>query len=104
MSGAVRGSTNSAQSHLDFLDGLRACAALYVVFHHAALNLPEGSIAGPLNVALRKALGQGHYAVDVFIVLSGYCLMLPVLQLPPSQPDLHSQHIGQTSQKHPFQH
>ena len=62
--------------HLDFLDGLRGLAATYVVcFHFLALNT-----AGLPNWA-RHAVSWsnfGHSAVNLFIVLSGFSLMLPV--------------------------
>ena len=57
-----------AGQHLGYLDGLRAAAALFVVLHHAWLW------AGlPLYVF-------GHDAVGLFIVISGFCLMLPVVK------------------------
>ena len=64
---------------LEFLDGLRGLAALYVVLSHAklALLLSLGALPHWASLALRP-LNFGHYAVAVFIVLSGYCLMLPV--------------------------
>ena len=65
-------------SRLSFLDGLRGVAAVYVVLHHAMLSMPWTKY--PIDLALRELLRFGHYAVDVFIVLSGYCLMLPVLK------------------------
>lgn len=62
--------------HLDFLDGLRGLAAMYVVcFHFLALNT-----AGLPHWA-RHAVSWsnfGHSAVNLFIVLSGFSLMLPV--------------------------
>ncbi len=54
--------------HLRYLDGLRAAAALFVVLHHAWLEAGQ-----PYQVL-------GHYAVGLFIVLSGFCLMLPVVR------------------------
>src|SRR4051812_4921136 len=65
---------------LAFLDGVRGLAALYVCMHHAycevfvhgtGLPLPEW-VLGHGRVWL-----FGHEAVDLFIVLSGFCLMLP---------------------------
>lgn len=57
-----------------FLDGMRGLAALYVLLFH--LYSPQG-----LPDAVQHGLSWlrfGHYAVGVFIVLSGYSLMLPV--------------------------
>jgi peptidoglycan/LPS O-acetylase OafA/YrhL len=62
--------------HLRFLDGLRGVAALYVVFHHF-LSWSAQGVSRPLRLAV--AWTQfGHFTVDVFIVLSGFSLMLPV--------------------------
>lgn len=64
---------------LEYLDGLRAVAALYVVLFHAGV----GFSSEPLPFwarNLRRLLTFGHDAVAVFIVLSGYCLMLPVVR------------------------
>ena len=70
---------------LNFLDGLRALAALLVVTHHAWLqswpyNLypkmhPAGTVA-----ALTGWLAFGKIAVAGFIVISGYSLMLPLVR------------------------
>ena len=65
--------------HLDYLDGLRALAAVYVLLGHALLQVnfshqrPGVFARGFLSIFL-----FGHEAVDLFIVLSGFCLMLPV--------------------------
>lgn len=64
---------------LDHLDGLRAVASLYVVLFHAAIGFPRGELEGPWRL-MRRLLSFGHEAVAVFIVLSGYCLMLPVVR------------------------
>ena len=81
---SVEGQHLSEPGHLDFLDGLRALAALLVVTHHAWLqswpyNLyptmhPVGTVA-----ALTSWLAFGKIAVTGFIVISGYCLMLPLV-------------------------
>src|SRR5438093_4323611 len=66
--------------HLAHLDGLRAVAALYVVLTHVVL------IAAPVHHGTRTEGGRpawlppGHYAVAVFIVLSGFCLTLPIVR------------------------
>ena len=66
--------------HLKYIDGLRALAALYVLVLHFiprsyATQPPQG-----LLKLLAKVLSQGHFAVSVFIVISGFCLMLPVVR------------------------
>jgi peptidoglycan/LPS O-acetylase OafA/YrhL len=69
----------SPRLHLNFLDGLRGFAALYVVCCHAALLLSQGTKHLPHAISLiLRPLAFGHYAVAIFIVLSGFCLMLPV--------------------------
>lgn len=64
--------------HLGYLDSLRALAALYVIVHHAAdLSIPSmGGLRG-LTLLLVGPFRYGNWAVDLFIVLSGFCLMLP---------------------------
>ncbi len=61
----------------DYLDGLRGLAALFIVAHHLWLSHTGGALPG-FSGALRNWLLYGHLSVDVFIVLSGACLMLPV--------------------------
>ena len=64
---------------LEYLDGLRAVASLYVVLFHSGLFAGMLPSSAPfLARNLQRALSYGHDAVAVFIVLSGYCLMLPV--------------------------
>lgn len=75
--------TERKGSRLAHLDGLRALAALYVVIHHVwrtvwfqeAGRQPQG-ILGPLT----GGFAFGHLAVAVFIVVSGYSLMLPLVR------------------------
>jgi peptidoglycan/LPS O-acetylase OafA/YrhL len=73
---------------LPFLDGLRGIAALYVALHHAALMIPPQGLSGSV-VAVRFLLRHGHGAVAVFIVLSGYCLMLPAACDPSGRASIH---------------
>jgi peptidoglycan/LPS O-acetylase OafA/YrhL len=69
--------------HISHLDGLRGLAALYVVLCHAyqGTHLPEhgGGVPSWLNHLL-EVISFARLSVAVFIVLSGYCLMMPVVQ------------------------
>lgn len=71
--------------HLRYLDGIRALAALYVSFFHATLNATWTGVYGDFPAGLSAGAAHvmglfmfGRFAVGVFIVLSGYCLMIPV--------------------------
>ncbi|BAZ42547.1 acyltransferase 3 [Calothrix sp. NIES-4101] len=63
---------------LHYLDGLRGLAALYVVFSHA-WEL-QGNDLPILWLNFSKIFRYGSFSVSIFIVLSGYCLMLPVVR------------------------
>jgi peptidoglycan/LPS O-acetylase OafA/YrhL len=65
----------AASARLDFLDGIRALAALFVVLHHVYLVVYDGfpTNTGPTVLA---PLLYGHFGVAVFIVVSGFSLGL----------------------------
>ncbi len=66
---------------LDHVDGLRAVAALIVYINHAYAQVASGdtvALASPYSLA-RITMVAGHLSVTVFIVLSGFCLALPVI-------------------------
>lgn len=65
---------------LKHLDGLRGIAALAVVIHHIHQELEWSGELPARVLRATKFLELGHYAVAVFIVLSGYSLMLPVVR------------------------
>lgn len=68
-------------SRVEFVDGLRALAALFVLFHHSWLIIwPIGYQRFPTGIAesLTTWLSYGHFAVTFFIVISGFCLGLPI--------------------------
>jgi peptidoglycan/LPS O-acetylase OafA/YrhL len=65
--------------HLHYLDGLRALAALCVVYFHILQEVdPSGHVLKGKAKHISSLFTFGHQSVDVFIVLSGFCLMLPV--------------------------
>ncbi len=62
------------QRRLDFLDSVRACAALYVVLHHIwVTTYPDAAHPGP---GYLQWLAFGYLAVSVFIVVSGFSLSI----------------------------
>jgi peptidoglycan/LPS O-acetylase OafA/YrhL len=68
--------------HLKHVEGMRALAALVVYVNHAYAQtwLPDRNRfpTGALSV-FTYSLVAGHLAVTVFIVISGFCLTLPVI-------------------------
>jgi peptidoglycan/LPS O-acetylase OafA/YrhL len=65
--------------HLAYLDGIRGWAAIFVAIHHIwQFVVMRPDIAHPPRWFSAMAVFKyGQYAVVIFIVLSGYCLMLP---------------------------
>jgi peptidoglycan/LPS O-acetylase OafA/YrhL len=67
--------------HLGYIDGMRALAALYVVVGHMRLavwpaeyrHYPTG-----IDALVTGWTSFGHLSVSAFIVISGFCLALPV--------------------------
>ena len=69
--------------HLDFLDGIRALCALYVLLGHVWLQVwPRelGKVPTGIVLLCTRWMSFGHFAVTVFLVISGFCLMLPVVR------------------------
>jgi len=79
---ALACSPRASLGYAPYLEGLRGLAALYVVLHHAALQTyGETYDSESLSTFATWWLAffdRGELAVALFIVLSGYCLMLPV--------------------------
>ncbi len=63
----------SGARYLSFLDGVRALTALYVFVSHAYDCQWSQRDTNPLTLLL---FHSGYLAVDIFIVLSGFCLGL----------------------------
>lgn len=76
--------TEPPSPNTGFLDSLRAAAALFVLLHHAWLIVwPIGYREYPdagLAESLTTWMSFGHFAVTAFLVISGFCLALPVVQ------------------------
>jgi peptidoglycan/LPS O-acetylase OafA/YrhL len=67
--------------HLAHLDGIRALMALYVLLSHAKYQVYDsGGGTHGLAKLICRSLEFGHFAVTMFIMLSGFCLTLPVLK------------------------
>ena len=75
----------SSTGRLDFIEGMRALAALYVVLGHFCSMSDPGALVGKsaLPTWLRPItalFSHGHLAVAAFIVISGYCLQLALFR------------------------
>ncbi len=57
---------------LGYIDGLRAIAVLLVILFHSRVHAP--------GVTLNHFFLEGTHGVDLFFVLSGFCLAAPTLQ------------------------
>jgi len=65
-------------AEFQYLDGFRAVAALVVVVYHAYLFTGATGSVDRAMPWLGNIVGWGFLGVPIFIVLSGYVLMLPV--------------------------
>jgi peptidoglycan/LPS O-acetylase OafA/YrhL len=71
---------------LDFIEGMRGVAALYVVLSHFCTMVDPAPMLGqrsPLPEwlqGLMKPFAYGHLAVAIFIVISGFCLQTSLMQ------------------------
>jgi peptidoglycan/LPS O-acetylase OafA/YrhL len=65
--------STAIRPRIDYIDGLRALAVLTVLASHIALHAPN------LHGGLYHAVMEGAHGVDLFFVLSGFCLAYPTL-------------------------
>lgn len=65
------------EKRIAFLDGLRGLAVLAVVFFHASKFVPAIAHSTTFGTALLQQLCHG---VDLFFILSGFCLAYPTLK------------------------
>lgn len=66
-----RATDNTPEGRLGYIDGLRAVAVLLVMLFHARVHMP--------GVPLGHLFLEGTHGVDLFFVLSGFCLSMPTL-------------------------
>lgn len=75
-------SPKTPRLRIEFLDGIRGLAALYVMLHHIGLFMQlraaDPKLFRYFESVYNHIFAFGHQAVVIFIVLSGYVLMLPV--------------------------
>src|SRR5260221_1534667 len=72
----------AATPHLKHVEGLRALACIVVFVNHAyGQTWATGNNQFPSGILslFTYSLVAGHLAVTVFIVISGFCLALPVI-------------------------
>lgn len=74
--------TERKRVYLPFLDGMRALAAAFVVAHHLWQYAALSGQVPPAWFEALSVLKYGTYGVAVFLVISGYCLMLPIARRP----------------------
>ncbi|WP_353809248.1 acyltransferase family protein [Agromyces sp. SYSU T00194] len=68
-----------ARPEFPFVDGFRGAAALLVVVYHAFLFTGMRGDAAERMPVWQSVIGMGYVGVPIFIVLSGFVLMLPVV-------------------------
>ena len=76
--------------HFAAVDGLRGLACLAVVAHHCYLHCgqyqwPKVSVAGH-TTALSRILFYGNGGVELFFIVSGFCLAYPFCSRPNTEP------------------
>ena len=71
--------TGERSVRIVFLDGLRGIAALYVVLFHV-VHLPERAGLGPFGSGKPLTPWMRSFGVSLLVVISGFCLMLPVIR------------------------
>ena len=74
---------NRSAPRLHFIDGLRGLAMLMVLLYHCWLfggQWSVGLVAGGHRLDFAPLLGFGHIGVNLFLVLSGFCLYWPFVK------------------------
>lgn len=73
--------TASNQPRLEYIDGLRALAALWVALHHVVeTSVPSEMLKIPVLGPVVASLFLGQFPVMLFLMLSGFCLYYPYVR------------------------
>ena len=73
--------THGVAPRLDYIDGLRAFAALWVAVHHAVeTSIPSETLKIPVLGPVVGTLFFGQFPVMLFLMLSGFCLYYPYVR------------------------
>lgn len=75
--GALHHGAAMSESRISYIDGLRALAVLSVVCFHAGVH--NAAASTNLHTLEGTVLRQGCHGVDLFFILSGFCLAYPTL-------------------------
>lgn len=74
---------------LEYIDGLRAAAALWVLCHHTIeTSEPVAAMHLPVVGSILTSLFFGQFPVMVFLMLSGFCLYYPCVKKNVADPTL----------------
>ena len=63
---------------LGYLDGLRGLSCVAVILHHCVFHGARLEYANPALRAIAHILSLGYTGVEVFFILSGFCLAAPM--------------------------
>ena len=63
---------------LGYLDGLRGLSCVAVILHHCVFHGARLEYANPALNAIASILSLGYTGVEVFFILSGFCLAAPM--------------------------
>lgn len=67
-------SNSGERKYYPFLDTFRGLACLYVVVHHCFLQVKMDTVTNSYLIFTADIFGKGRWAVDFFIVISGFSL------------------------------
>lgn len=78
--------TSPTRPRLDSIDGLRGLACLMVLLYHSCDHFGKAAWPvfrlGPIHLSQVHFFAYGYGGVDLFFVLSGFCLAYPIVSRP----------------------